>query len=506
MTEGIIAPTETAGNGAVLIDLSSLAYPIWHMSGSNPDPNAASIAIVDRVRSMALGYAEVAICCDSGRSFRKDVAESYKANREAAESTLVHQIRLAQEQLEADGFPVWSVKGFEADDLIASAVAKLSPFKPVLVVTADKDLLQLVGPNVRVKSASNGTVMDAEAVKAKFGVWPGQMRDYLTLVGDKSDNVVGAKGIGPKNAADLLSKFDSLDELYQELKSVGAASVGVKPSIAKSLTDYEPIMETTRTLITLRTDVELPMEQLSVPRVPKDAETFDAGDDQGDDPAGVDSDVAPEAPNAGGAILTDPATPLAVRDVGAVTVREADDIQPSQVALVPAEWERQLDPRSMGDARKLALDMHQSRMFSAYGSPQAVLSTVMVGRELGLPAMASLRSIHNVEGKHTLSAALMVALVLKSGMAEYFEPIEFDDKKATFETKRKGARNPVRLTHTIEMAETAGLIKDKSNWKKVPTDMLMARAQSRLCRLVYPDLMAGLYTPEELIEARQEVA
>jgi hypothetical protein len=154
----------------------------------------------------------------------------------------------------------------------------------------------------------------------------------------------------------------------------------------------------------------------------------------------------------------------------------------------------------------LASDMHASRLFSAYGTPQGVLSTVMLGRELGLPAMAALRSVHVIEGKHALSAQLMVALVLKSGFAEYFEPVTFDDKQATFVTKRVGARKEVTLTHTIEMAAQAGLLKPNSNWHKIPTDMLMARAQSRLCRLVYPDVVGGLYTPDELRDARAEVA
>lgn len=179
---------------------------------------------------------------------------------------------------------------------------------------------------------------------------------------------------------------------------------------------------------------------------------------------------------------------------------------PDLIVTAPAEWERGLDPRSMKDARVLARDMYDSRMFSAYGTPQGVLSTLMVGRELGLPAMASLRSIHIIEGRHALSAALMVALVLKSGMAEYFEPLSFSDKEATFETKRKGARNPIKLQHTIEMAVTAGLVKKDSNWQKTPTDMLVARAQSRLARMIYPDLLAGLYTPDELSELREQVA
>jgi hypothetical protein len=116
--------------------------------------------------------------------------------------------------------------------------------------------------------------------------------------------------------------------------------------------------------------------------------------------------------------------------------------------------------------------------------------------------MASLRGIYNIEGRHGLSAALMVALVLKSGLAEYFEPVKFDETEAIFETKRKGARNAVPMKHTIEMAMKAGLVKPNSNWEKVPTDMLVARCQARLCRMIYPDLLAGLYTPDELDEIR----
>jgi len=91
---------------------------------------------------------------------------------------------------------------------------------------------------------------------------------------------------------------------------------------------------------------------------------------------------------------------------------------------------------------------------------------------------------------------------------------EISDTEATYETKRKGARNPVRLTHTIEMARQAWP-KTKADWEKSflasgwgrnPTDMLVARSSSRLARMVYPDLLSSLYTPEELAEIREQVA
>lgn len=478
-------------NEVVLIDLSSIAYPIWHQSQSDPDANKTSTQTVARVRALATGHPHVAVCCDSGRSFRRELAPSYKANRPEHDASLQHQITLAMETLRADGFPVWAVKGFEADDLIASAVMQTlsAPDMTALVVSADKDLLQLVGSRVRAMSTRDGAIYDDAAVFAKFGVHPHQMRDFLTMVGDTSDNVKGMPSVGPKKAAELLAKFGTLDELYRQFQETNSAGMGLTPSLVKTIREFAPSLKLTRDLITLRSDVEIPFAEIAAERIPKDAETF-AFD--------VEQDMETEQPAADNTAQatteTPPATPTAI------AVRE------QEILPAPADWERGLDPRSMKEARLLANDMFTSRLFSAYGTPQAVLSTVMVGRELGLPALASLRAVHVVEGRHTLSAGLMVALVLKSGLAEYFEPVTFDDKQATFVTKRKGARGEVTLTHTIEMAVTAGLVKEKSNWVKVPTDMLVARAQSRLARMVYPDLLVGLYTPDELQDMRDSEA
>lgn len=492
-----------------LIDLSSIAYPIWHTSQSEPDPNRTSQLIVERVRILAANHPHAAVCCDSGQSFRRELSPAYKANRPERDASLHHQIDLAKEQLIADGFPVWGVRSFEADDLIATGTARaLVEDLAVLIISSDKDLLQLVGDRVRAMSATNGAIFDAAAVMAKFGVTPAKMRDYLVLVGDASDNIKGAPGIGPKIAAGLLGRYDTIEAIYADL---AANPTAFKPAVSTALHTFRPSLETTRALVTMRADVPIPFEELAAERTPKDTMNLSEVDEDqpSEDP---EESPAPLAPSpAGSAAPSLPPVPNGeARDNPspsvALAVREPDAIVPA-----PAEWERQLDPRSMRDAQRLAEDMHKSRMFSAYGSAAAVLSTVMVGREIGLPAMASLRSIHNIEGRHSLSASLMVALVLKSGLAEYFEPIGFSETEATFETKRKGARNPVRLTHTIEMGRQAWP-KSKADWERAflasgwgrnPTDLLVARAQSRLARMIYPDLLAGLYTPEELAEIRE---
>lgn len=513
----------------VLIDLSSIAYPIYLMSQANPDANHASQQIVARVRALANGHSTVAICCDSGRSFRHELTPSYKANRPEREAPLHHQIQLATEQLQADGFPIWLARGFEADDVIATATAHALGVADtaVLIVSADKDLLQLVGDRVTAKSVRDGSILDAAAVLAKFGVQPAQMRDYLTLVGDASDNIAGAKGIGPKTAAALLTEYGSLDVLYVELQAHGTK---FKPSVATSLRELQPRLETVRALITLRTDVEIPFEEIAHERVPKEVATFGMEGEDAGDPPDIAVDMAamaqgamnalaePSSPNGtdsgrasvDAATITSVAPRLPQSNVAASVPNAEGSGAPSQALAVrepdalappPAEWERQLDPRSMSQVIALAKNLYESRMFSAYGTPQAVLSTIMVGRELGLPAMASLRGIHNIEGRHALSASLMVALILKSGMAEYFRPVSISETEATYETLRRGpGQQPFTLTHTIAMAVTAQLVKKDSNWMKVPTDMLVARCQSRLARLIYPDLIAGLYTPDELTE------
>ena len=476
----------------VLIDLSSIAHPIWHMSQSDPDTNATSTATVAKVRALAQGQPHVAVCCDSGKSFRATIEPSYKANRGERDATLMHQIEVAKERLAGDGFPVWSMKGMEADDLIATATKHaLAAGHQVLIVSADKDLLQLVGPNVRVRSPQTGAEYDAAAVEAKLGVRPDQVRDYLTLVGDAADNVKGADKIGPKTAASLLWTHGDIASIYAEAEK---EPTSIKPSVVASLREFAPRLETVMSLVTLCDDVAIPFDEVFVERMPKEASEFVAEETEEE----AVEEATPQI--VATQIVEEP--PKAVAPVTSLAVREAEMLAPA-----PQEWERQLDPRSMDQARKLARDLFDSRMFSSYGTPQGVLSTVMVGRELGLPAMASLRSIHNLDGKHTLSASLMAALVMKSGLAEFFEPVSFDEKHATFETKRRGARNPVRLTHTIEMARQAWPKSEeawaKSGWGKNPTDMLVARAQARLARLVYPDLLAGLYTPEELQDAKE---
>jgi hypothetical protein len=156
------------------------------------------------------------------------------------------------------------------------------------------------------------------------------------------------------------------------------------------------------------------------------------------------------------------------------------------------------EPRSWQDAAQMAEALCRSGMLpKGVAKPAAALAVIVQGREFGLTAMQSLRSIHVIDGKPTFSADMMVALVHRSGLAEFFRCVETTGEAATFETKRKGEPSATRLSFTVEDAKAAGLL-GRGPWSKHRAEMLRARAKSHLARLVYPDVLAGVDSPGEL--------
>lgn len=157
-----------------------------------------------------------------------------------------------------------------------------------------------------------------------------------------------------------------------------------------------------------------------------------------------------------------------------------------------------ITPRTIDEATSLAERLSKSSLLpkAMQGKMPDVLVTILAGQEMGLSPMASLRSFHVIEGKTVLGADGMVALVLGSGKAEYFERVEESDTSVTYETKRVGALKPRRCTWTLQMAKAAAL-NAKDNWRLYPRAMLASRAKSELARDVYPDVLAGCYTEDE---------
>lgn len=163
-------------------------------------------------------------------------------------------------------------------------------------------------------------------------------------------------------------------------------------------------------------------------------------------------------------------------------------------------------PRTMGEAWKLSETFHESGLLPrGVSSPAAAFTIIATGAELGLSPMASLRSIHIIEGKPVLSAALIAGIVQRRpDLCEGFALVESSDTIATYETTRRG-QAPVRMSFTIEQAQRAGLT-GKDNWRKYPHAMLRARASAELARAVYPDVVGGLYDPDEIPGAEVRTA
>lgn len=158
-----------------------------------------------------------------------------------------------------------------------------------------------------------------------------------------------------------------------------------------------------------------------------------------------------------------------------------------------------LMPRSLDEVQSLSELLAKSTLLpdALRAKPADVAVQVLAGAELGLAPMASIRGVHIVQGKPVLSADLMVALCLGSGQCEYFARVDETATSVTYETKRKGAPHPQRFTWSDEDTRRAG-IGGKGTWLQYPRAMRANRAKAALARDVYPDVLAGVYDPDEM--------
>ncbi|MBI2066205.1 hypothetical protein HYT60_01755 [Candidatus Woesebacteria bacterium] len=162
-------------------------------------------------------------------TFRHKEFAGYQAQRPAMADELSGQFEKAKRVIEAFGIPIYSKGGFEGDDVIGTLAKEAK--EDVVIVTGDRDILQLVGGRVKVylpiAGLSSAKLMGEEEVKEKLGIAPKQVADYKALVGDPSDNYPGVAGIGPKTAVSLLEKYLNLDGIYTHLEEI-SPSVGEK--------------------------------------------------------------------------------------------------------------------------------------------------------------------------------------------------------------------------------------------------------------------------------------
>jgi DNA polymerase-1 len=200
-------------------------YGVRSLTTRSGEPSNAVFAIGKFLLALAKDYPDAngAFVFDKGRcEHRTKLAPDYKANRPPMPDELSRQIPAVRALVTAFGWPILEMEFVEADDIIA-ALAGSFPGNPIRIVSHDKDLCQLVDDRVRMLSPgkSSGLVeLGPDEVYAKFGVGPGQIVDYLSLIGDSSDNIPGVPGIGPKTAAKLLEEFDSIDGLFSKGETI----------------------------------------------------------------------------------------------------------------------------------------------------------------------------------------------------------------------------------------------------------------------------------------------
>jgi len=254
-----------------LIDGTALAYrsyfafansPRMSLTTSGGHPTAATFGFVQTLRALLERERPdaIAIAFDGPRGdlTRTRLYAEYKSTRNKMPDEMALQLGDIREVVEGFGIVVVESETDEADDVIGTlAVAGKRQGMQVFVVTGDKDFMQIVDDDIKLwnlrSSTSKPEILDAAAVQAKFGVAPTRMIDLLALMGDSSDNVPGVPKVGEKTAGELLAQFGSLDELLARTAEVK------KPAVRQSLEQHRELALLSRRLVTLRTDVPLPL-------------------------------------------------------------------------------------------------------------------------------------------------------------------------------------------------------------------------------------------------------
>ena len=259
-----------------LIDAYALIYrsyfafiqrPLTNSAGENTSaPFGFTRFLLDIREDFAPDY--LAVVFDAGDSFRTEVFPEYKATREKMPDDLRSSLGRIRDIVEAFNDPIVELDGYEADDVIGTLATRARDAGlEAVIVSGDKDFYQLVGPDIHLmnpgRGGATGVAADwvtEENASEKFGIPPSQVVDYLALVGDSSDNIPGARGVGPKTALALLEQHGDIEALIVNAESLKP------PRASKSLQENAEAVRLSKRLVTIMTDldVELDLEALKV--------------------------------------------------------------------------------------------------------------------------------------------------------------------------------------------------------------------------------------------------
>ena len=243
-----------------LIDGSSYIFRAYYgirqfLSTSKGFPTNALYGFINMLQKVVKDEkpAYLVVTFDSKeKTFRHEMYADYKANREAPPEDLAKQFPYFEPLVQAFNIHSVRVPGYEADDIMGTLAKKgAEEGLQVVIVSGDKDMMQLIGPDIRMLDTMKNKWFDIEGVEEKFGVPPDQVIEVMGLMGDSSDHIPGVKGVGPKTATELIRKFGSIEELYERIDDVD------KQKLREKLVQDKEMALLSRQLVTINTSMEL---------------------------------------------------------------------------------------------------------------------------------------------------------------------------------------------------------------------------------------------------------
>ncbi|PPR41194.1 MAG: DNA polymerase I [Alphaproteobacteria bacterium MarineAlpha5_Bin12] len=248
-------------NRLILIDGSGYIFRAYYalppMTKNDGTPINALYGFTNMLINLIENYGneKLIVIFDAAReNFRNKIYSEYKSNRGETPEDLIPQFDLIKKCVKAFNVPQLEIQGFEADDIIATYtnLAKKNNFDS-LIISSDKDLMQLVNENVSMLDPIKNKSIGIEEVKNKFGVIPGKVVEVQALMGDRIDNIPGAPGIGPKTASELISKFGNIENLIKNSAKIK------QDKKRKIIEEHKKNIRLSLELVTLKNDVKLPI-------------------------------------------------------------------------------------------------------------------------------------------------------------------------------------------------------------------------------------------------------